>query len=89
MFLKKIGILAVVGAVGVSAANAGELADACAAALEADGRDASGCACLEEEAIANDLVDEFIALGEIADPAERYTSASDGAKAAMDKCTRS
>jgi len=67
---------------------AGELADACVAALEADGRDTSGCACLEEEALANGLVDEFTALGEIDDPAERYASASDEAKAAMDKCTR-
>jgi hypothetical protein len=72
----------------ISAASAGDLADACTAALEADGRDASGCTCLEEEVVANDLVDEFLALGEIADPDERYASASDDAKAAMDKCTR-
>lgn len=76
------------GAAAMSCAFAGELAEACVAALEADGRDPSGCACLEEEAVANNLVDEFVALGEIADPAERYASASDGAKAAMDKCTR-
>lgn len=69
-------------------ASAGELADACTAKLEAEGRDASGCTCLEEEAVANDLVDEFTALGEIDDPAERYEAASDEAKAAMDKCTR-
>lgn len=79
---------AAVAAVFATAAFAGELADACAAALEADGRDTSGCACLEEEVIANDLVDEFLALGEIADPAERYAAASAEAKAAMDKCTR-
>jgi hypothetical protein len=72
----------------ISAASAGDLADACTAALEADGRDTSGCTCLEEEVVANDLVDEFLALGEIADPDERYASASDDAKAAMDKCTR-
>jgi hypothetical protein len=72
----------------ISTASAGDLADACTAALEADGRDASGCTCLEEEVVANDLVDEFLALGEIADPDERYASASDDAKAAMDKCTR-
>jgi hypothetical protein len=71
-----------------ASAWAGDLADACVAALEADGRDTSGCSCLEEEAVAGDLVDEFIALGEIADPAERYAAASDEAKAAMDKCTR-
>lgn len=71
-----------------SFASAGDLADACVAALEADGRDASGCGCLEDEAVAGDLVDEFIALGEIADPAERYEAASSEAKAAMNKCTR-
>ena len=74
--------------VAPSAVLAGDLADACTAALEADGRDASGCTCLEEEVVANDLADEFLALGDIADPADRYASASDGAKAAMDKCTR-
>ena len=79
--------LAAAGAI-VSPSWAGEMADACTAALEAEGRDASGCACLEEEVIANDLADEFTALGEIADPEERYASASDEAKAAMDKCTR-
>lgn len=70
-------------------AYAGELADACAAKLEAEGRDASGCTCLEEEAVAAGLVDEFTVLGEIADPQERYASASSEAKAVMDKCTRS
>lgn len=71
-----------------SLAIAGELEQACVAALEADGRDASGCACLEAEVVANDLVDEFLALGEIADPDERYEAASPAAKAAMDMCTR-
>ncbi len=76
-------------AISFSTASAGEMADACVAALEAEGRDSSGCACLEEavsESAA--LQEEFLALGEIADPAERYASASDDAKAAMDKCTR-
>ena len=71
-----------------SLAAAGELEQACVAALEADGRDTSGCACLEAEVVANDLVDEFLALGEIADPADRYEAASPAAKAAMDMCTR-
>ncbi|MEZ5893523.1 MAG: hypothetical protein R3C58_10360 [Parvularculaceae bacterium] len=71
-----------------SASQAGEWADACIARLDADGRDSSGCACLEEEIIANGLVDEFTQLGEIADPAARYDAASDAAKAAMNKCTR-
>ncbi|MEO0878475.1 MAG: hypothetical protein AAFY22_02065 [Pseudomonadota bacterium] len=71
------------------AASAGELANQCKAAMEAEGRDASGCQCLED-AIAGDeaLVAEFLALGDIADPAERYAAASDGAKAVMDQCTR-
>lgn len=70
-------------------AAAGEWADACTERLEADGRDTSGCVCLEEQINANaDLVEEFQALGEIEDPGERYASASDDAKAAMDACTR-
>lgn len=83
-------IIAASAAFGLAASPvfAGEMADACVAALEADGRDTSGCACLEEEIIANDLADEFTALGEIEDAAERYGAASDEAKAAMDKCTR-
>ncbi len=80
---------AVVAAGAMNAtASAGELADACAAALEAEGRDTSGCTCLEEQVVANDLVDEMLALGEIADPSERYEAASPEAKAAMDMCTR-
>ncbi len=91
--MKLNNLLAAVAACGLCApvmttALAGDLADACVAALEADGRDPSGCTCLEEEVIANDLVDEMTALGEIADPDERYDAASDAAKAAMDKCTR-
>lgn len=76
------------GAMLSASAFAGEWADACVAALEADGRDTSGCACLEEEIVANDLVAEFLELAEIEDPAARYDAASDDAKAAMDKCTR-
>lgn len=72
------------------AAYAGEMADQCKAAMEAEGRDASGCQCLEDAVSGNDaLIEEFLALGEIADPAERYAAASDEAKAVMDKCTRS
>lgn len=82
--------LSVITAAGVmmSVSIAGEWADACTATLEADGRDPSGCACLEAEIEAGDLADEFLALADIADPAERYSAASDDAKAAMDKCTR-
>ncbi|MEO1136880.1 MAG: hypothetical protein AAFW68_09775, partial [Pseudomonadota bacterium] len=87
MLKKMIVGAAALGAM-MSASIAGEWADACVATLEAEGRDASGCACLEEEIIANDLVDEFAELGEIADPAARYEAASDAAKTAMNKCTR-
>ncbi|GJL95919.1 MAG: hypothetical protein DHS20C05_23240 [Hyphococcus sp.] len=73
-----------------SASFAGEWEDACVAALEAEGRDSSGCSCLEAEIMENpSLIEEFQALGEIADPQERYDSASSEAQAAMDKCTRS
>lgn len=69
--------------------SAGELADACVAALEAEDRDTSGCACLEEEIAGNEaLAEEFIELGEIADPEERFEAASEDAQAAMTKCTR-
>ncbi|WDI32811.1 hypothetical protein PUV54_06320 [Hyphococcus flavus] len=88
MKLKRFLAIAAVSGLAFSPSFAGELADACVAALEADGRDASGCGCLEEEVIARDIVDEMMALGEIEDPAERYEAASDDAKAAMDKCTR-
>jgi hypothetical protein len=71
-------------------ALAGELADQCRERLAADGRDTSGCDCLEKAVQDNPgLVDELTALGEIEDPAERYASASASAKAVMDKCTRS
>lgn len=70
-------------------ASAGEWADQCVERLEADGRDSSGCACLEAEIEANpSLVDEFLALGEIEDPAERFETASPEAQAAMQNCTR-
>ena len=88
MIIKKACVLVFGAGMLISAASAGEWADACVATLESEGRDASGCACLEEEIIAADLVDEFQELGEIADAAERYDAASDSAKAAMDKCTR-
>jgi hypothetical protein len=92
MIIRKICVAAIAaGAMtvaGLAGAAAGEWADACVATLEADGRDASGCACLEEEIVANDLAEEFLELAEIADPAARYAAASDEAKAAMDKCTR-
>ena len=70
-------------------AQAGPLADDCKARMEADGRDSSGCDCLEQEVMSSDaLLAEFQALGAIEDPAERYELASDEAKAAMDRCTR-
>ncbi len=86
----KIQISAIAAAAFMaSGAYAGEMADACIAALEADGRETSGCTCLEEEVTADAaLQEEFLTLGEIADPAERYAAGSDAAKAAMDKCTR-
>lgn len=72
-----------------SVAVAGEWADACVARLEADGRDTSGCQCLEDAITENPaLEEEFRELAEIADPKERYDAASDEAKAAMDDCTR-
>ena len=86
----KLGLAfaAAAGAFLMSSGFAGDWADVCTARLEADGRDASGCQCLEDEITENDLADEFLALAEIEDPAERYDAASDEAKAAMDKCTR-
>lgn len=73
----------------MSVALAGEWADACTARLEADGRDTSGCQCLEDAIAANpSLEDEFLELAEIADPKARYEAASAEAKAAMDDCTR-
>lgn len=74
---------------GAAAVSAGELADACEARLKADGRDTSGCACLEE-AVEGDqaLIDELTALADIDDAAARYAAASDEAKAVMQMCTR-
>lgn len=73
----------------ISGATAGEWADACVERLEADGRDSSGCSCLEAEIEANpSLEDEFTALAAIEDPAERFDAASGDAQAAMAKCTR-
>lgn len=73
----------------ISVTNASELEDACVARMEADGRDPAGCTCLIE-AIGDDesLIAELTELGAIDDPAERYSQASDAAKAAMDQCTR-
>jgi hypothetical protein len=72
-----------------SMAYAGEWADACIARLTAEGRDTSGCACLEERISANPaLVEEFQTLGAIEDRTARYEAASPDAKAAMDACTR-
>jgi hypothetical protein len=81
------------GAVGLAlasgSASAGQWADQCAERLKADGRDTSGCTCLEEKINADpSLVDEFTRLAEIADPAARYAAANANAKAAMDACTR-
>jgi len=87
--MKILIALGVAAATLSSAAFAGEMADACVARLEAEGRDTSGCGCLEAEVEANPSLEaEFRDLGEIEDPAERYAAASDDAKAAMDACTR-
>ena len=89
MEMRTILSAALIASLAVSAANAGEWADACVERLEADGRDTSGCSCLEEEIDGDDaLIEEFTELGEIDDPAERYASASEDAKAVMDACTR-
>ena len=72
----------------IGAAFAGEMTDRCVERLAADGRDTSGCSCLEDRVVAGGLEDEFTALGEIADPAARYAAAADAGKAAMDACTR-
>ncbi|MEL7491885.1 MAG: hypothetical protein AAGJ73_14305 [Pseudomonadota bacterium] len=90
MKLLKFFTMAATAGAMTSAAYAGEWADQCMATLEAEGRDASGCQCLEDAITADEaMVEEFMALGEIADPAERYAAASDDAKAIMDSCTRS
>lgn len=82
-------IFGAIAAASLSAAAAGPMADACIAKLEAEGRDTSGCSCLEDKVMASAaLQEEFTKLAEIADLGERYTAASDEAKAAMDACTR-
>ena len=87
--IKQISAAVIAVALTLPSVNAGELADACVAALEADGRDSSGCSCLEAELEGNDgLIEEMFSLGEISDPDERYAAASDDAKAVMDTCTR-
>ncbi len=81
------GVVAVSMMSGV--AYAGDWAERCVAKLEAEGRDTSGCQCLEDAINENPaLADEFDALEAIDDPAARYDAASDEAKAAMDTCTR-
>ena len=87
MTLMRFSIALLASASVASTAFAGEMADACAAKLEAEGRDTSGCQSLEDAVIAGGLEEEFAMLGEIDDPAERYAAASDEAKEAM-KCTR-
>ena len=70
-------------------ASAGEWADRCVERLKADGRDTSGCSCLEARIdAAPGLADEFTRLAEIPNPADRYAAASADAKSAMDACTR-
>lgn len=74
-------------AVGAGAASAGEMADQCTALLESEGRDASGCSCLEEKVLADPaLQEEFAVLGEIEDREQRWSDASDAAKEAMASC---
>jgi hypothetical protein len=80
---------AAAASISIGGAFAGEMADNCRARLEADGRDPSGCSCLEDRVMADAaLQEEFTRLAEIADPAARYDAASSSAKAAMDACTR-
>jgi len=87
--MKLIVTIGAAAAALVSVAYAGEWADACVARLEADGRNTSGCQCLEDAIAASPaLEEEFRALAEIADPKARYEAASADARAAMDDCTR-
>lgn len=87
--MKMIFAAAAAAIVSVSAAFAGEFADQCEARLKADGRDPSGCACLEAKVEASaSLQKEFQDLAKISDPTERFAAASDEAKAAMTECTR-
>lgn len=75
--------------VAIGGAIAGELTDACVQRLQADGRDTSGCSCLEDYVQGDQaLIDELTSLAAIEDPAARYAAASSSAKAAMDSCTR-
>ena len=70
-------------------ASAGEFADSCKERLAADGRDTSGCDCLEEKILATPgLADEMTKLGAIEDPKERFAAASPEAQDAMKSCTR-
>ena len=87
--MKPILALVAASAALTALAHAGEMADACVAKLEAEGRDTSGCGCLEGKVAADPALQaEFRALAEIDDRDARYAAASDDAKAAMDACTR-
>lgn len=87
--MKLIFVVGAAAAALSGVAYAGEMTDKCVARLEAEGRDTSGCGCLEDRISGNAaLEEEFRDLGEIEDPTERYAAASDDAKAAMDACTR-
>ena len=87
--IKTFALAAIAAVTVTGAAVAGQMADQCIAQLKKEGRDTSGCTCLEEKVQSNPaLAEEFQALGQIADPAARYAAASDDAKAAMDACTR-
>ena len=87
--MKKLAALSAFFALFTVNANANTMLDDCKARMEADGRDPAGCDCLIAEVESDpDLIDEFMSLGDIDDPAARYEAASDAAKAAMDACTR-
>ncbi len=87
--MKMIFALGAAAAALTGVAIAGPMADQCVAKLEAEGRDTSGCSCLEEKVSADAaLADEFQDLAAIDDAADRYAAASDEARAAMDACTR-
>ena len=87
--MKMIIALGAAVAAFAAVAYAGEMTDKCVARLAAEGRDTSGCGCLEDRIAGDaDLEAEFRELGEIEDPTGRYEAASDAAKAAMDACTR-
>lgn len=88
-YMKLIIAFGALAATLAAPALAGEMADACVAKLEAEGRDTSGCGCLEGKVAADPaLQEEFRSLAEIDDREARYAAASDNAKAAMDACTR-